>query len=329
MDSAIVEQRLVKALEKRLEEPFEVEELELLTGGSAAQTWRFVLLRGSDSTEYILRLAHGGDQFELGIDKKSEAAVQAHAVKHGVLAPEIILVVEPQDQLGEGFIMVLIHGETIPQKILRQDQYAQARAQMAVQCGRLLAEIHTVPIDALEFLPDMSATPQLALLKSLYRSFGEVIPIFDYTFHWLERNIPPCDNNTLVHADFRNGNLIVDQTGIVSILDWELAHIGDPMEDLGWLCVNSWRFGQSDKPVGGFGSREDLYASYERASGKIVDAASVHFWELLGVLKWGVICLYQTAVHLSGEERSVNRAAIGRRVSETELDLLVLLNSTE
>jgi aminoglycoside phosphotransferase (APT) family kinase protein len=152
-------------------------------------------------------------------------------VEHGVLAPKIILAIEPEDQLGEGFIMELIHGETIPQKILRQDQYGPARAQMAAQCGRLLASIHKVPIDALDFLPDMSATPQLALLKSLYQRFAEVVPIFDYTFHWLERNIPLCAENTLVHADFRNGNLIVDETGIASILDWELAHIGDPMED--------------------------------------------------------------------------------------------------
>jgi aminoglycoside phosphotransferase (APT) family kinase protein len=326
MDREIVEKRLIAALEKRLKKPFSVEQLELLTGGSAAQTWRFVLVEDSDSTEYILRLAHSGDQFELGIDKKAEAIVQSHAVEHGVLAPKIILAIEPEDQLGEGFIMELIHGETIPQKILRQDEYGAARAQMAAQCGRLLADIHKVPIDALDFLPDMSAKPQLSLLKSFYKRFGEVVPIFDYTFHWLERNIPLCKAKTLVHADFRNGNLIVDETGIVSILDWELAHLGDPMEDLGWLCVNSWRFGHSDKPVGGFGSREDLYTSYEGASGTKVDETSVHFWELLGVLKWGIICLYQTGIHLSGEERSVNRAAIGRRVSETELDLLVLLS---
>lgn len=327
MDKDTVRERLVRALGKRLEGAFSVDELELLTGGSAAQTWRFVLLQNSVPAEYILRLAHSGDQFELGIDKKSEAIVQSHAVAHGALAPKIILSIEPEDQLGEGFIMELIHGETIPQKILRQDCYRQARRRMAGQCGQLLAQIHKVPIDSLGFLPDLSAAPQLSLLKTLYRRFNQVIPVFDYALHWLERHAPECPKKSLVHADFRNGNLIVDETGVVSILDWELAHIGDPMEDLGWLCVNSWRFGNSEYPVGGFGSREDLYAAYEAASGVRVDPVSIRFWETLGVLKWGIICLYQTDIHLSGEDRSVNRAAIGRRVSEAELDLLVLLNS--
>lgn len=328
MDKETVRKRLHQALAKRLDGAFDLHELELLTGGSAAQTWRFVLEQDSTATEYILRLAHGGDQFELGIDKTSEACVQSLAVDHSVLAPRIILTIEPEDQLGEGFIMELIHGETIPQKILRQEQYLEARAQMAEQCGRLLAQIHQVPIQSLGFLRDLSAAPQLALLKSLYQGFGALVPIFDYAFHWLEQNIPDCPEKTLVHADFRNGNLIVDETGIVSVLDWELAHIGDPMEDLGWLCVNSWRFGNSEYPVGGFGSRKDLYAAYEATSGVKVDPISVRFWETLGVLKWGVICIYQTDIHLSGEERSVNRAAIGRRVSEAELDLLVLLKNT-
>lgn len=328
MDKQIVRQRLQKAMARCIRETFSIERLELLTGGSAAQTWRFEMLRGDVAEEYILRLAHGGDQFELGIDKDREAAVQSHAVAHGVLAPSIILNIEPGDQLGQGFVMTLIRGETLPKKILRQDKFKQTREHMAAQCGRLLADIHKVPIDTLDYLPVWSATAQLAQLKAFYNDFGAVLPVFDYAFHWLQKNSPACIKPTLVHADFRNGNLVVDETGIVSILDWELAHLGDPMEDLGWLCVNSWRFGYDEKPVGGFGLREDLYDGYQRASGRTVDVKAVHFWELLGVLKWGVICLYQTQIHLSGEERSVNRAAIGRRVSETELDLLALFNQS-
>lgn len=328
MNKSLIKKRLESALVSRLDKHCKVGEFELLTGGSAAQTWRLVLFREGSSAEYILRLAHGGNLFALCIDKNDEAALQSYAVAHGVLAPKIVLTIEPEDRLGEGFVMELIHGETIPQKILRQDQYQSARAQMAAQCGCLLADIHKVPTESLGFLPDWSAGPQLEQLHAFYQNFGEVIPIFDYAFHWLGKNIPQCVNKTLVHADFRNGNLIVDETGIVSILDWEMAHIGDPMEDIGWLCVNSWRFGNNDKPVGGFGSRADLYNSYEAAMGYAIDEVAVHYWELLGVLKWGVICLYQTDIHLSGEDRSVNRAAIGRRVSETEIDLLALLNKT-
>ena len=327
MDRDLLKQRLEVALVPSVKGEFRVDSLELLTGGSAAQTWRFTLQRATGAAEYILRLAHEGSLFELAIDKRTEAAVQTHAVAHGVLAANIIHILAPEDQLGEGFVMDLIRGETIPQKILRQDQYRHARRQLAAQCGRQLAAIHQVPIQALPYLRDSSVAPQLAQLHAFYTGFGEVIPVFDYAFRWLGENMQPCDHTTLVHGDFRNGNLIVNEQGIAAILDWELAHLGDPMEDLGWLCVTSWRFGNNDLPVGGFGSRQDLYAAYESAGGRCVNEDAVHFWEILGTLKWGVICLYQTTVHLSGEERSVNRAAIGRRVSETELDLLALFNA--
>ncbi len=325
MEKHLVEQRLVKALGRKLQGEYRVDKLQLLTGGSAAQTWRFRLEQGQSSADYILRLAHGGDQFELGIDKRQEAMVQSIATAHGVLAPEIMLVIEPEDELGEGFIMKSVEGETIPQKILRQERFESAREQLAAQCGRLLFDIHAVPVDQLDFLPDLSVRPQLAALQAFYANLDETVPIFDFTFRWLDKHAPDQARKTLVHADFRNGNLMVDEGGIVSILDWELAHLGDPMEDLGWLCVNSWRFGNRSQAVGGFGSREALYDAYRGAGGELNEDA-VFFWEILGVLKWGLICLYQTGVHLRGEERSVNRAAIGRRVSETEIDLLSLLS---
>jgi hypothetical protein len=127
-----------------------------------------------------------------------------------------------------------------------------------------------------------------------------------------------------VHGDFRNGNLIVGPDGVRAVLDWELAHLGDPLEDLGWLCVKAWRFG-SPLPVGGFGPVEDLVAGYERAGGRRVDLSALRWWEVLGTLRWGVICIVQTVTHLSGAVRSVELAAIGRRVCEVEWDLLELL----
>jgi aminoglycoside phosphotransferase (APT) family kinase protein len=128
----------------------------------------------------------------------------------------------------------------------------------------------------------------------------------------------------VVHGDFRNGNLIVGRDGIRAVLDWELAHLGDPMEDLGWLCVKSWRFGQP-LPVGGFGAYAQLLDAYERASGRPVDRVALRWWETLGTLKWGIMCIMQAATHTSGAVRSVELAAIGRRVCEQEWDLLALV----
>jgi aminoglycoside phosphotransferase (APT) family kinase protein len=130
---------------------------------------------------------------------------------------------------------------------------------------------------------------------------------------------------TLVHGDFRNGNLIVGPDGVRAVLDWELAHFGDPMEDLGWLCVNSWRFGIIDKPVGGFGQLSELIAGYESAGGGTVDPRRVILWQALGTLRWGVICLGMLARYESGKDRSIERAMIARRASEAEIDLLRII----
>jgi len=150
--------------------------------------------------------------------------------------------------------------------------------------------------------------------------------VFDLTFAWLAARVPPPSAPRLVHGDFRNGNLMIGPDGVVAVLDWELAHFGDPMEDLGWICVNPWRFGMVDKPVGGFGEREDLYAGYEAISGTQVDRANVRFWEVLGALKWGVMCAGMTASFRAGDP-SVERSVIARRASETEVDLMRILSS--
>ena len=131
----------------------------------------------------------------------------------------------------------------------------------------------------------------------------------------------------LVHGDFRTGNYLADESGVTAILDWEGAHLGDPVEDLGWLCVKSWRFGSIDKPAGGFGSREELWAAYERAGGTKVEAARAHWWEVLGTARWGIICHQQAWRHLSGAVKSMELASIGRRAVETEVDLLQLLKA--
>ena len=140
----------------------------------------------------------------------------------------------------------------------------------------------------------------------------------------LSGNLPPRREPVLVHGDFRLGNLIVGPEGLRAVLDWELTHAGNPAEDLGWLCVKAWRFGAAP-PVAGLGSREELLAAYVDAGGADISLDELRWWEVLGTLRWGVICLTQAAAHLSGAYRSVELAAIGRRVCEQEWDLLQLL----
>lgn len=303
-----------------------LERLTSLSGGASAETWLFDVVNGNDIQKLILRSSSTGDvAFGAGIDKETEAALQQKAYEAGVPVAKVVYVLKKDDQLGMGYVMERHEGETIARKILRDEKFSHARESMAAQCGEILSRIHGIDTSLLPKLPDQRAEPQLKQMKALYQSFKEPVPVFNLACQWLQDHLPQQQQSKLVHGDFRNGNFIVNKQGIKTVLDWELSHLGDPMEDLGWLCVNSWRFGNIDKPVGGFGEYHELFESYEKHSGNKVDVEAVKFWEVFGTFKWGVICLYQTFAHLNGHARSVERAAIGRRVSETEIDLLRLI----
>jgi aminoglycoside phosphotransferase (APT) family kinase protein len=237
----------------------------------------------------------------------------------------VLHVLRPEDDLGTGFVMARVEGETIARKILRDEQFSKARPILARQLGKVAAGIHNLPRDQLPALREMSSTGEIAEMGREYRGFGWPRPVFELALRWLADHDPgPSQEVTLVHGDFRHGNLIIGADGVRAVLDWELAHRGDPMEDLGWICVNSWRFGEIDKPVGGFGSREELFAGYEEG-GRKVDPARVKFWEVMGTLRWGVMCCGMMQRFRIGPDHSMERAMIGRRASETEIDLLRLL----
>jgi aminoglycoside phosphotransferase (APT) family kinase protein len=237
----------------------------------------------------------------------------------------VMHVLTPDDDLGTGFIMQRVEGETIARKILRDDEFAVARPLLARQIGGVLAGLHRLPLDKLPELRSRDASKEIAEFERDYRSLDWPKPVFELALRWLrDRDPGPAAETTLVHGDFRNGNLIIGADGVRAVLDWELAHLGDPMEDLGWVCVNSWRFGEIDKPVGGFGSREELFAGYESA-GRKVDPSRVKFWEVMGTLRWGIMCGGMMQRFREGPDHSMERAMIGRRASETEIDLLRLL----
>ena len=306
----------------------EISNLNCLTGGASAETWKFDCRVNGEVLPCILRRSavQTSGQFGVALTKRQEAET-IQAVNHfPIAAPKVHFILWPTDGLGEGYIMERLEGETIPRKILRDDAFKVARENLSEQCATALAQLHKIPVEKIPVLPDLSPKKQIPQLEALYRGFEQPSAVFELSFRWLYANAPKNSRNTLVHGDFRTGNLLVNEQGLVGILDWELAHFGDPMEDLGWLCVNSWRFG-SPLPVGGFAERNAFYAAYEKSAGIAVNPNDVHFWEIFGTLKWGVICLFQAYTHLTGLKRSIELAAIGRRVSETEFDLLNLIES--
>jgi aminoglycoside phosphotransferase (APT) family kinase protein len=299
----------------------DVRDLVRMSGGASRQTWSFDVVAGEQIEALVLRLAStskaAGELMAL------EAAAMTEASRVGVPGPEIVTFDPDPAALGAPFIVMRrIDGETIPRRILRDNEYSEVRPRLAAQCGTILGALHSMEVEALQAAPDVDA---MAGLRSLFDDADLVSPTLELAFRWLAGNRPPSGRRGVVHGDFRNGNLIVGPEGIRGVLDWELVHLGDPMEDLGWLCVRAWRFGGGG-PVGGFGAHEDLFAAYHAASGHTVDPATVRWWEVYGTVRWGVICVLQASRHLTGGERSVELAAIGRRLCEQEYDCIGLLD---
>ncbi|HVV76505.1 MAG TPA: phosphotransferase family protein [Mycobacteriales bacterium] len=302
--------------------PVEITEFTRLSGGASRQTFTFDARHDGSSRELILRLAPDGLGPDVGATMLLEASLMREAARVGAPVPEVLAASGVAEPLGGSFIvMSRISGETIARKILRDEQYAEARTKLAAQCGEVLGKLHQMDVSV---LPSVTDSYQLDGLRAILDGSGVVSPMLELALRWLDQHRPVETRRTVVHGDFRNGNLIVGADGLRAVLDWELAHIGDPMEDLGWLCTRAWRFGGSG-PVGGFGDYEDLFAAYEKTSGIAIDPEVVKWWELLGTVKWGVICVVQANRHLSGSQRSVELAAIGRRLAEQEYDVLNLL----
>ena len=311
-----------------------LEKIERLSGGASQETYRLIINTSIGQRKLAMRRARGGsDDGELGIRPglDVEAALFNHARAAGIPEPRVHHVLEENDGLGQGFIMEWIDGEALGAKISRSPDFENQRKTLAFECGVILARIHSIDLASTSLDRVLQVvTPKSFVMETWerYQSFQTPQPMLDYTARWLLDHLPEDGALTLVHNDFRNGNFMVDPVkGIVAVLDWELAHIGDPMRDLGWLCTNSWRFGVADKPVGGFGTREELFAGYESVTGKSVDAEHVKFWEVFGSFWWSTTCLGMVEMHRNGNDPSVERPAIGRRSSEGQIDCVNLLFS--
>ena len=297
-----------------------------LSGGATQEIWRFDLDTTDGPQPLIMRRAPGGDRRSpVGVGLDVEAQLIAAARASGVSAPEVLHLLAPEDGLGQGFIMEFVAGETLGGRIVKAASLAGARETLAYSCGQILARIHAIDPRKFPSLAHQSPADLIEQWHAAYRRDSVCRPVFDLAFHELSASCPtPPVKARLVHGDFRNGNLMIGPEGLRAVLDWELAHIGDPMEDLGWLCVNSWRFGRIEKPVGGFGEYADLYAGYEAAGGSPVNREMAAWWEMFGTLRWGVMCAGALAAFRS-VDATVERAMIARRTSETEIDLLRLM----
>lgn len=301
-----------------------IDNLHALTGGASRATWAFDAVLAGQPRSLILRTGPP-DAVHAGMEL--EAGAQAAAAAAGAPVPHVLIAADSLAALGSPFLICdAIRGETIVRRIQRQLDAAgghTARSRLLGQCATALAAIHRADTN----VPRLDRADQLAQWRDRLDAMGDTTATFEWAFRWLAAHRPDPTSTVLVHGDFRMGNLIVDGVDLAAVLDWEMVHLGEACEDLAWFCIRAWRFGApAGQGAGGLGSVESFLRAYEEASATTVDRVAFHWWLVLATLRWGVICRFQAERHLRGEIRSVELATIGRRVCETEWDLLELLD---
>ena len=289
--------------------------LRRLSGGASRETYSL----GADGHgALILQCERGGKPTG---EPPGQAALLESARAAGVPVAAVVAHGRDDSLLGDAWTLVeALPGTSDPATIVSADEHGAPA--LLDDVAKALAAVHRMPADTA--LAPATDAP-LAQLRALHDHLGEPHPVFELAFRTLGADRPAA-RTALVHGDFRMGNLMVDGERVSGVLDWELTHIGDPVEDLGWLCVPAWRFARPDLPAAGLGTREQLLAAYARHSGSFPAIEELRRWELAGTLRWGVITVMQAHSHLSGARHSVEHAVIGRRACEVEWDLLELLD---
>lgn len=314
-----------------------VENLHILAGGASQEMWRLDVTVPDHETqgEYklVLRRQLGGKIYRDALDLQREFHVMQIAYASDVLLPY------PQvfmpDLLGRP--AALFHwkeGETIGRRIVREPSLENARKRLPAQMGEMLARIHAMDVSKYEmrlFLPQPSveyspARWAVSLIEKNLDEIGEPHPALELGLRWLRRNEPPAPKIlSFLHGDYRIGNVMVNENGLVVVLDWEFGHIGDPYEDLSWSLVRDWRFGNDALRFGGIAQPDEYFAAYEKHANVTIDLARVRYWEVLNNVRWAVGMLNQAQRHLSGEEPNLEFASLGRRCAELELEVMGLI----
>jgi aminoglycoside phosphotransferase (APT) family kinase protein len=307
---------LAAAIEPALGAPVEIVGLRRLTGGASRETWAF----SAGDDELILRRDPPGRPSAPGVMRLEADAMRA-CRRAGLRVPEV-LADDDGSLLGTtGLVMRRVPGETIPRRILRDDEYAAARRVLVGDLARFLAGLHAIePAE----LPGADVPDPLGAIWQKYQRLDDRSATFERAHAWLVDHRPRSAPAAVIHGDLRIGNVIVGPAGLEAVIDWELVHLGDPLEDIAWLCLRAWRFGEPLE-VGGLGTLDELVSGYETAGGRAVDRDALHWWLVQKTLTWGIGCMLQADFHLSGRVRSVELATVGRRVAEQEWDLLGLL----
>lgn len=304
-----------------------------LAGGASRDSWALQVQVGESMQGLVLRRDLPTTMNENALTREQEFRVMSAAYETGVTVAKVRWFCNDPDVLGlPFFLMDYVGGMSIGRKVIRAPQLEHARSVLPEQLAQQLAVIHTIDMDkfGLDFLPtpNESYTPEQHAIAEMYEVLDALevhSPAFEFALRWAEHNAPRHSETIFLHGDFRIGNLLVDEKGLSAVIDWEFSHIGDPHEELGYICMRDWRFGNDHLHAGGLCERERFILAYEEASQRTIDRTAVDWWEILGNIRWGIICMAQADRHLSGADPSVELVSLGRRSAEMQLEALRLI----
>ena len=329
-----LQQRLEAYLGRQLGAPAKVANLERLAGGVSRETWGFDLIKSDPETlaDEPLVLRMDSDKAFLGGSRETEFHLLRLVARREIPVPAVLWCETDPSILGRSFfVMRRVEGEWRVNRLQNDPRLSAARESIADQLAEALASVHEIrPEDVagvVTGLPVLPIAEAIRQQEALYRERAvDPHPVLELALEWLNAHLPPEQLLALVHGDFRIGNVIFDESGLRAILDWELAHFGNPLEDVAWVFLRSWRGGRDDLEVGGVASREAFLRAYERASGSSIDRREMRFWDVFAHVSWAIVTLAELGGFLNGLD-NIELASLGRRTVEIEWDLLELLEA--
>jgi aminoglycoside phosphotransferase (APT) family kinase protein len=315
-----------------------VSALERLAGGACQDNYVVVVRFASGAFDGERKLVLRSDaktSLPGSIDRAKEHDVIRAAVQGGVRTPEARWLARDLVRAkSAAYFLDWVEGEAIGRRVVGSPKLATARERLPAECAVELAKIHAItPATHPPLFAGASGAPAtgnaandaLTFLRGMLDTLVEPRPALELAFRWLRDHAPAQTAITLAHGDFRTGNLMVTPAGLSGVLDWEFSHWGSPAEDLAWMCVRDWRFGQLRLAAGGFAPRARLYEEYERASGERVDPGEVSYWEIMGNARWAAASLHQGERYMSGGDSDIELVGVARRAIEMEYEALRLI----
>lgn len=307
-----------------------------LAGGASRDSWAFTAIMDDEQHNFVLRKDLPTQMNENALTRKQEFALMKSAYEQGVKVANVRYQSDDSAIFGYPFfIMDFVEGISIGRKVVTVPELEHARKVLPEQLAEQLALIHQMNVDTqeLSFLArPANDNPAQSAIDDTYTLLDDLSissPTFELLLYWAQQHIPQEQEITFVHGDFRIGNLLVDKHGLSAVIDWEFAHMGDPCEELAYFCMRDWRFGNGTLQAGGICDQDRWISAYEQYSGRNIDRTKVDWWELVGNIRWGAICLSQANRHLSGQESSVELASLGRRSAEMQLEALNIIKRME